>query len=480
MKKGFIALGVAFLLFTGILLYNAMNFRNRQCIPQPFSPVLFSKPYLMEGLSRAIRFPTVGTDTASFRNFTDFLQARFTKVFASLEIISDGKNADYILLHWKGKKETTLPVLLMGHMDVVPVDSPELWEHPPFAGVQDEDFIHGRGALDDKCGVMGMLESVEFLLSKNYRPNRGIYFMFGMDEESGGRNGAGKAATWFKQKGIRFESILDEGGSLLRNVVPGTNETVALIGISEKGSAAFELEVLGENGHASMPPVETAAGILSSGLARLEKSHMAPTLTPVTLSMFDFLGSSLDFSQRLAFGSPWFFKSMIIKKMKEKNSTRAAIQTTFAITMLRAGEKDNVLPVSAKAVVNSRILPGTSIQEAENFLIQALKDERIKVKRLAPCYEPSPVSDTSGTAFHLLQQTITNVFPNALTAPYGLIAATDTRHFHDLSDNIFRFLPIYLEPNDLPRIHGTNERILKKNYFDLVQFYTLYIPVAGN
>ena len=147
------------------------------------------------------------------------------------------------------------------------------------------------------------------------------------------------------------------------------------------------------------------------------------------------------------------------------------LRTTTALTMVHAGNKDNVLPGVIDATVNFRTLPGdtqaTVIEHVKNTIAQS----GIRIQSLAGNSEPSRVSPTTSAAYQTLNRTIRETFPNVIVAPGLMLGATDSRHFDKLSDNIFKFSPVRAGPEDLPRFHGTNERISVKNYAEMIRFY---------
>lgn len=482
MKKVIAGILILILVIAGILFFHVLRVEPRQMQVTPVAKISLDSGALFTRLSQAITYQTLANEEDSnandsiFKSFHEFLRTSYPLVFQQLEQIKSPEFGNALVFKWNGKS-TGMPLLFLAHQDVVPVDDNSKWKHPPFTAYTDETFVYGRGTLDDKCGVLGTLEAISYLLSKGFQPSRTLYFMFGADEETGGRHTASRVAQWFGKQSIRFESIMDEGGSIVNQVVPGVKAPVALIGVAEKGYASVSLSVSGEGGHSSMPPPSTAAGLISAAVTRLEQNQFPQQLTPITKSMFDFLMSELDFGSRLAFSNTWLFENVILRKMAAKNSTNAATRTTTAVTMMNAGTKDNVLPVNASAIVNFRILPGQSTAEVLEHVRSVVNDSTIKVEFSGHRNEPTAISDTASFAFRTINRSVREVFPEALVAPYMLIGATDSKHFTGLSDQIFRFLPIYMEAEDLKRIHGTDERIRKDNYENLVRFYVRYFEL---
>ena len=181
-------------------------------------------------LAQALRFQTVSyEDTTKFRSeefkgLHKFLEQSFPRVHSTLtkEVVGD-----YSLLYtWKGLEDGAKPILLMSHQDVVPVEpgTENSWTQPPFEGRINDGFIWGRGAMDDKVGVLGILEAVELLLAQGFQPKRTIYLAFGHDEEIGGRNGAVKLAALLQSRGVTFDYILDEGSAIADGICTGRGE----------------------------------------------------------------------------------------------------------------------------------------------------------------------------------------------------------------------------------------------------------------
>ena len=481
MKTFLIVLFTLLILSAGILLMNTLRVSSRQIPVEPLQKISLDENKICSHLSKAISFKTVAEHSSDsvFIQFHEFLNLQFPGVFQKLEKLFFDEKSSSLILKWTGKNSSLKPILFLAHQDVVPVDDLKKWQFYPFAEKMDQEFIYGRGSLDDKSGVLGILEACEILISRGFQPERSVYFAFGHDEETGGTNGAKNIAVYFSTRKIEFETILDEGGSIVKDVVPGVQSAVALIGIAEKGYATVELSTVSEGGHSSMPPPQTSAGIISAAVVKLEKNQFKTKLTPVSRSMFDYLASEMDFGSRLAFTNTWLMEKIILNKMSKKNSSNAAIRTTTAVTLMNAGKKDNVLPVNASAIVNFRILPGETTAGVMKHVQDVVDDERVKIELKGHYNEPSEIADTASASFRNLNKTIREIFPQTLVAPYLLVGATDSKHFFSLSKNIFRFLPIYLEPEDLKRIHGTDERIHKSNYLDMVRFYVRYLETSS-
>lgn len=436
-------------------------------------------------LGKAIQFQTVSyEDEASFKkdsfiNFQIFLEQSFPKVHAALqkEIVGE-----YSLLYtWQGADNKELPILLSAHYDVVPAE-PESgsWTYPPFEGRIADGFIWGRGTLDDKMSVLGTMEAVEKLLQDGYVPHRTIYLAFGHDEEIGGQQGAAKIAALLKSRGVKLDYVLDEGLTITEGIVPNISKPVALIGLAEKGCLSVELSIESEGGHSMMPPKQTAIGIMSAAINRLENNPFPARMEAPVRRMFETLAPEMPFGMKIVFSNLWLFGGIVKNTLAGAPRTNAMIRTTVAPTIFQAGVKENVLATKARAVVNYRILPGDTIDKVLQHVQKTINDPRIKITALERLKsEPSKIADMESKSYKEVQQAIHQTFPEVVVAPGLVVAATDSRYYSGITNNILHFSPTRLGPEDLPRIHGINERISVTNYNDVVKFYNQLIGDKG-
>ncbi len=461
----------------GIICLNTLRFSSRQ-ISSPAIELLPIGDGVLQRLSSAVQIPTVSyadrIDTTAFLQLREFFDSTYLRVNQELEhyAVNDFSRVYY----WPGKNPKLKPILMMAHLDVVPVEkkTESEWEEAPFGGLIKGDFIWGRGTLDDKMNALGMLEAIDLLLQADYQPDRGLYLAFGHDEEVGGRNGAQAIARRFAQQGLTFEYILDEGMVIMEKALPGLEAPVTLIGTAEKGYATLDLSVeLAEGGHSSMPPKETAIGILSKALYRLETEPFPARIDGPTAALFDYVGPEMNLPFKTLFANLWLFEGVLKGQLSAKTMTNATVRTTTAPTIVHAGIVDNVLPTKAEATVNFRILPGETVASVIEQVQSTISEERVEVKEAATSHnnDPSKVPPTDAFGFSVLQKTACEIFPHTIVAPALMIAATDSRHYQQFSENIYRFSPMQLKNTDLARIHGHNERISIENYQNLIRFY---------
>jgi carboxypeptidase PM20D1 len=449
--------------------------------PAPVQLPAVAKNALAEHLSRAIQFKTISNqdpkevDRAAFVALHDYLKETFPNLHRTLTQETVG---DLSLLYtWMGSDPSLKPALLMAHQDVVPAapGTEDRWSQPPFSGRIDGGFIWGRGTMDDKGNLMSLMEAVEMLIKEGFRPRRTLMLASGHDEEVSG-TGAAQIAALLEARGVHVEFIVDEGGSIVENMVPGVRAPVALVGVAEKGYVTIELSVAGEGGHSSMPPPHTAIGVLSRALYRIEQHPMPSRFAGLARQMLESLAPAAAPPFRAVYANTWLFGPLIESQLARAPTSNAMIRTTTAETMVGGGVKENVLPTEASALINFRILPGDTVASVVEHVRSTIDDPEVKIRILPDGHDPSVVSDTETLGFHAIEQTVLQVFPEvAAVSPYLVLGATDSRRYQDVTADIYRFTPAVLMPEDLERIHGTNERMSVDGYAKSVVFFAQLI-----
>lgn len=469
MKRALKILGAALLLLVAALVGRTVTAESRQRTAPAAAPLEgFDLEAALERLASAIRLRTQADAGGGLFDELYVLIADGLPALARLQRRDFPRG---VLFTWTGSDPSLEPLLLLAHADVVPVDRPEAWTHPPFAGRRADGFLWGRGALDDKASLMAQLEAAAWLVEQGFRPKRTVLFAFGHDEETAGK-GAAAIADHLEAEGVRAHLVLDEGGMVTQGVVPGVERPVAIVGIAEKDAFSVRLTAEDVGGHASMPPPHTAAGRIGRAVALLEANPWPLQFTPASEAFMDWLAPEMPFGQRLALRNRWLLGGAVKSLYAGKPRTAAQVRTTTAVTMLSGGPQANVLPQRATAVVNYRVLPGTSRDAVLERTRQIVKDPRVQVEAL-PSIPPrrDVMTDPDGPGFRAVQAAINGVFPDAVVVPYLVVGITDARHYTALSDHVLRFAPGWLGPGDTDRIHGTDERIREADYGRMVQFY---------
>ncbi len=477
MKRILQFLGIFMVVLAAVLIVNTMRFQSRQPEVTPVADVVLDEDALARHLAGGLAIPTVSYqdsvrfDAAAFEQFQRYLEAIYPEVFRQLAMEKVSRYS--LLFKWPGNNPDLKPVLLMAHIDVVPVEpnTESQWTQPPFSGAIADGYIWGRGAIDDKASLFSIMDAVQTLLQEGFQPQRTIYLAFGHDEELGGNRGARRIAELLAERNVLLEFVLDEGGARASSLMPGVQQDVAMIGVAEKGYVSVELTVEGTGGHSSMPPPETAVGILCKAIAKLEERQMPAELVPPVDQMFRFLGPEMPFGMKLVMANLWLFKGMLASQLTQENTTNAMVRTTTAPTMLEGSIKENVLPTRARGVVNFRIRPGDDVDAVVEHVRRTVNDDRVQIRVLAAARNPSPVSRVDAPQFAFVMRTIREMFPGTIVTPSLVVGGTDSKHFANLSPNIYRFIPVKITPNDLHRFHGIDERISVQNYVDMVKFY---------
>jgi carboxypeptidase PM20D1 len=427
-------------------------------------------------LSEAVQILTVTqfnvpANIPQFLKFHAFLQRSFPLVHARLkhEVVDSGS----LIFTWRGTDTTLAPVLFMGHMDVVPVEpgTEKAWTHPAFSGAIVDGSVWGRGTLDDKISVMGLLEATEALLKAGYQPKRTVLYSFGHTEEGGGSS-ARIVAELFKSRGISPWFVMDEGGAVGEGLVPGVPGRLALVGVAEKGYLTLQLTAKADGGHSSMPPRETAVSIVADAVRKVQGSPLPPRIGGATRAMFDAIGPSMPLGSRLVFANLWLFEPLVTRLMSGDRSGNAMVRTTTAATMLSGGIKDNVVPTSASAIVNFRLMPGDSVAWVISRVKEIVGDTRVTVETVEGAgREASNVSPADSPGFGLIAASIRESFGARIVAPYLVVGGTDARNFEIVSQSVYRFAPIVAKPGTTELIHATNEHVAVDNYFAAIQFF---------
>jgi carboxypeptidase PM20D1 len=476
-KKIIYSLLIGLTLLIVTLLFRTFSLSSLGAATTGYEKVELDGKKISQHLSQAVTFKTISQQNQADINYTEFtafiawVANTYPQVHGKLKLIRI--NEFTLLYEWRGQDTSLPPVLLSGHYDVVPVipGTEAVWTHPPFAGVIDDTHIWGRGTLDDKSAVIGLLEALSVLLEQNFIPKRTIYVAATHDEEIGSAQGAAGVVDWMEVNNVQPIWSLDEGSFILNGLIPGVDKPVASINVAEKGFMNLELKVTSQGGHSSMPKGHTAVGILSTAIHNLQNSPLAGSLAGVTGEMFDHLAPHMPFVQRVLFANKWLFSGLIENKLSESAGGNAMLRTTIAPTMLSGSIKANILPINASAIVNFRLHPSDSVESVVEHVSQAINDKRVIVKVI----EGSPasrVSNYDSAGFKEIASIAKHVHGESVVVTPGLtIAATDSRKYEKVAKDSYRFNPMSIHAEDLAGFHGTNERLSIDNLLKATEFY---------
>lgn len=430
----------------------------------------------LQHLAQIIRFRTVSYDDsangfvklAELKRLYNWLHITYPQVTKQCRFIPIGNS---LMIECAGTEKQLKPALFLAHLDVVPASDSVEWSTNPFAGTIKNDTLWGRGALDDKNVAVALLEALEKTLILKQPPRRTILLAFGHDEEAGGAEGAAQIAAYLLKNNIKAEFIADEGFGVMEGIVPGLKQPCAMIGLAEKGNVTLQLRVQMPAGHSAWPKANNASAVLSCGLAKLENEQFKAQLDGPVRQLFETTAPHMNFGYRFLFSNLWITAPLVKSVLLKGEKTAASIRTTHVTTILRAGDKDNVVPSNASAMVNFRLLPGHRITDLKKEVERMVNDPRIVVSVHGDFTEATPVSPTSRQSYTQLSKAIRAVFSDAIVAPALTITGTDCKHYTRVSDCIYRFAPFRLGDANLAGIHGKNEHISGKQLSAAIAFY---------
>ena len=431
----------------------------------------------VERLRALVRIPTVSyadesdIDAGRFDQFTTALADAFPLLHEHLTLHRVRDHS--LLFHWSGRSSSH-PVVLMAHIDVVPVDESAPWQHPPFGAEIPDGAVWGRGTLDDKGSLVGICAAVERLLAEDFVPARDLWLSFGAREEVSGPD-ASAAVEELRSHGVAPWFVLDEGGAIAHQAFPGVEPPLGVIGVSEKGTTTIELRAEGRGGHSSTPAPGGPTARIARAVVRLEKRQFAPSLPEPTIELFRRIAPHAPLALRPLFANARRVQPLLKRALLAAGAEPAAlVRTTMAVTTLKGSPAHNVIASSASAAVNLRILVGDTVASATEHVRRAIADDSIQL-RVIDANEPSPVSPVDDPAFELLASTIGEVFTDAVPTPYVMMAATDSRYFTSICPRVYRFTPFRMTKAQRESIHSYDEHIGVDDFLAGVRWYARLI-----
>ena len=427
---------------------------------------------VISSLSELIRCKTVSyhdaslEDDAEFRKLIDKLPGLYPHVFQACTLRELPGRA--LLFRWPGKIHEE-PAVLMAHYDVVPVNE-ENWDKPPFEAILEGDVLWGRGTLDTKVTINGVLFAANQLIAEGFQPEHDIYFAFSGGEEVSGP-GATSVVDLFQKEGIIPGIVVDEGGAVVEDVFPGVKGPIGLIGIAEKGMIDTRFRCKSAGGHASAPKPHTPVGILAKACTRVEGHPFPAHIEGPAALMFDTLGRHSSFLYRMIFANMWCFGWIIDLLGKTSGGEmNALLRTTVAFTQMSGSSAPNVIPPEAAMVANMRLNPADSVASALEYLRKTVGNETVEISALDSS-EPSRVSRVDCDAWDKVAASVAETWRGSIVSPYLMVQCSDSRHWGVLSDKVYRFSAMDLTAEERATIHGNNERIRVSTACKAVEFY---------
>ncbi len=458
--------------FVAVVTVRTIAFKPKSQPVTEAKPIELDREGCIQALRQLVMCKTIShddhslEDDAEFEKLVAMLPQLYPNVFVACTMQRLPDRA--LLLRWPGKTAGD-PAVMMSHYDVVPVDE-EKWEKPPFAGIIEEGVLWGRGTLDTKATFNGALSAANHLIGKGFIPEHDIYFAFSGGEEVNGK-GAPNIVNYFVENQIHPALVLDEGGAVVENVFPGVSVPCGMVGIAEKGMINAQYRCASNGGHASSPKPHTPVGILAAACKRIEDHPFKAHIEGPAALMFDTLGRHSTALYRIIFANMWCFGWIIdLLGRLSGGEMNALVRTTVAFTQMEGSSARNVIPTEATRVSNIRLTPHDSMASALAYLKKTVKNDEIEITALES-HEPSPVSQVNCPAWEKVASSVAENWPGCIVTPYLMVQCSDSRHYRDLSDHVYRFSAMAMTKEERASVHGNNERITLDAIVKAVEFY---------
>lgn len=458
--------------FLAVVLIRTAMFKPKDDGKKEYEPVEFDRDAAINSLAELIKCRTVSyydhtlEDDAEFEKLIGKLPELFPNVVKTCPLMRFEDRG--LLFHWKGRGDGK-PAVLMAHYDVVPVEE-ENWTHPAFEAEISDGIMWGRGTLDTKVTFNGILSAAENLIKQGFTPENDIYFAFSGGEEINGK-GARNIVNYFKEQGIELELVVDEGGGVVENMFPGVKQPCGLVGIAEKGMLNIEYSISSGGGHASAPAPHTPVGQLAIACTKVEAHPFKAHLTKPVQEMFDTLGRHSTFVYRMIFANLWCFGGVLDAICKKSGGElNALMRTTVAFTQMSGSKAPNVIPPSVSMVSNLRLNPEDSVESAMEYVRSVVNDPNVKLTA-GQNMEPSPISRTDCAGWERVANAVAGTWQGCLVAPYLMVQCSDSRHYGEISDRVYRFSAMDLTAEERHTIHGNDEHIRLEVIGRAVEFF---------
>ena len=396
--------------------------------------------------------------------FKEVLKNLFPNVFRKCRI----KEIDNSVVIEMIGKRSSAPVLFLSHFDTADIKGE--WEHGPLDGDVEDGKIYGRGSLDAKGNLFCILEAFEELIQEEYMPSQDFYLALVCDKESEDQS-INNIYTYFKNSGIYFSYVMDEGGCIIDSPINGLNKNYAVVGLGEKGSAVLKF-ISSIKGRNSITPVSDSA-LIRLGLFAEEfdygdvfKKSIHKSLHP----LFYKLSQDMNGFKKFIFSKSKIFSPIIKLMLKKDPLVLSLIQSSLSFVSIHGSDSTNTIPSEAYAIANLRIGLNDSLDNCLKRINDIARHYDIKVEVLKE-EDATRVTSTNSYQFMALEEVIKDEFDNIDVIPFVSISTCDARIMDRLCGNCYRFIPFKVTNDQILRIHGLDENIDINNLERAVSFY---------
>jgi acetylornithine deacetylase/succinyl-diaminopimelate desuccinylase-like protein len=410
----------------------------------PVSPVR-----LLQDLIRIDTTNPPGHEAAAARYLADVLRrAEFP-----VTLLGTTPERQNLIARLSGRGEAP-PILLQGHLDVVPADAAR-WTHPPFAAEIHDGVLWGRGALDDKGAIAVMTAALLRAKAEELTPPGDVLLVAVVDEEVSGEAGARYLVEEHPEHFADVRYGIGEGGGFAAYLA---GRKVYPIRVAEKQHCQMRVQVRGRSGHGSVPLRGEAMARLGAVLRRLDRRRLPVHVTPTVRRMLDTVQAALPFPAGALLGLLRYpaLTDLILNAMGERGEQiDPLLHNTVSPTVVRGGERINVIPGAVTLDLDGRLLPGFGPEDMLREL-RTLLGADVEVSVLS--YRPGPPA-ADLERYAVLADLIREADPAGTPFPHLLSGVTDARHFAKLGIQLYGFVPFDLPPGLIETVHGVDERV---------------------
>ena len=418
-------------------------------------------------------FTRDGANKSEYEKFSSVIEENFPNIASKAEKLIFGSGCFVYVIKGRNAKKN---IMLMSHHDVVEGD--EAWDTDPFNAQIKDGAMWGRGTIDTKTPLFAELQACEELLSEGYDFEGINVYIGSSDNEEVCGDGMVLATRYFRENGIHFDVVLDEGGAITEGMIPGVKNKSAMVAVHEKSRHLYRVSTKGMNkGHGGLNPSDDSAILrLTQFINEVNGSKIYKgAFSSEVRGTFETHAPYMPFPLSVLFGNLTLFSPLIKKIMLSIPQTKAMLSTSITFTNFFAGTKDDpqIKAKEAEATMFLRCIREDDLLRGLEKIKAIAKKYGVEIEEIERDYcQPSSFDSKP---YKLLEEIMNENFPDVIVAPFLLTAGTDARRFTDVADSILRFAPIDLDKKQFASIHSANEHIKIKNIGECVLFYKEFV-----